>query len=85
MVESPVNSAPLQSFVDAGDERTGATVLSEGLMEYEVLPGSGDGPQIALTLLRSVGFLSRGDLATAERYGRRVAEITAQFVRGRLA
>ncbi|MFH0180305.1 hypothetical protein ACIA6D_18175 [Streptomyces cacaoi] len=26
---------------------------------------------------------SKGDLETAEAYGRRVAEITAQFVRGR--
>jgi alpha-mannosidase len=64
LVESPVNSAPLQSFVDAGDAHAGATVLSEGLMEYEVLPTSRSGPQLALTLLRCVGWLSRGDLGT---------------------
>jgi mannosylglycerate hydrolase len=58
--EAPVSAAPLQSFVDAGDERAGVTVYSDGMMEYEVLT---DGPpRVALTLLRCVGDLSRGDL-----------------------
>lgn len=57
--EEPVNAFPLQSFVDAGDHRAGMTVMSEGLMEYEVV-----GNAIALTLVRSVGWLSREDLAT---------------------
>ncbi len=64
MVESPVNTAPLQSFVDAGDAAVGTTLLSEGLMEYEVLPSPDSGPRLALTLLRSVGWLSRDDLVT---------------------
>ena len=39
-------------------------MINRGLPEYEVLPGSkDDGAQIALTLLRSVGWLSRDDLA----------------------
>jgi mannosylglycerate hydrolase len=58
--EAPVSAAPLQSFVDAGDDRAGVTVYADGLMEYEVLT---DGPpRVALTLLRCVGELSRGDL-----------------------
>jgi alpha-mannosidase len=64
MTEAPVNAAPLQSFVDAGDATRGMTVLSEGLMEYEVLPGASDMAAIGLTVLRSVGWLSREDLAT---------------------
>jgi alpha-mannosidase len=61
-LEAPVSAAPLQSFVDAGDDRAGVTVFSDGLMEYEVLT---DGPpHAALTLLRCVGELSRGDLAS---------------------
>jgi mannosylglycerate hydrolase len=61
-LEAPVSAAPLQSFVDAGDDRAGITVFSDGLMEYEVLT---DGPpRVALTLLRCVGALSRGDLTT---------------------
>src|SRR6185503_5271616 len=61
-LEAPVSAAPLQSFVDAGDGRTGATLFSDGLMEYEVLAEAP--PRVALTLLRCVGFLSRDDLAT---------------------
>jgi len=64
MPELPVNAAPLQSFVDAGDATRGMTVLSEGLMEYEVLPAASDTATIGLTVLRSVGWLSREDLAT---------------------
>jgi len=64
MPETPVNAAPLQSFVDAGDSTRGMTVLSEGLMEYEVLPAATDPAAIALTVLRAVGWLSREDLAT---------------------
>jgi alpha-mannosidase len=64
MPETPVNAAPLQSFVDAGDATRGMTVLSEGLMEYEVLLKGADTAAIALTVLRAVGWLSRDDLAT---------------------
>jgi mannosylglycerate hydrolase len=59
--ERPVSSAPMISFVDAGDADTGATVIGKGLMEYEV---TGEPPAIALTLIRAVGDLSRNDLAT---------------------
>ena len=64
--EAPVNAAPLQSVVDAGDGLVGMSVLSEGLMEYEVVAAGGDADvaRIALTVLRSVGWLSRDDLAT---------------------
>jgi mannosylglycerate hydrolase len=66
MPEAPVNSAPLQSFVDAGDDRAGVIVLSEGLMEFEVLaPGHGRSDVcVALTVVRAVGWLSREDLGT---------------------
>ena len=49
------------SVVDAGDATAGATVIAKGLMEYEI---AGEPAAIALTLLRSVGDLSRNDLAT---------------------
>jgi 2-O-(6-phospho-alpha-D-mannosyl)-D-glycerate hydrolase len=62
VVEAPVSAAPLQSFVDAGDEERGAVVFGQGLMEYEALPG--EEGRLALTLLRAVGDLSRDDLAT---------------------
>ncbi|MEO6402006.1 MAG: glycoside hydrolase family 38 C-terminal domain-containing protein, partial [Vicinamibacteria bacterium] len=65
IAELPVSSYPMQSFVDAGHASAGITVLSEGLMEFEVVGGEpGRHAAIALTLIRSVGWLSRGDLAT---------------------
>jgi alpha-mannosidase len=61
--EAPVGTAPMQSFVDAGDDAHGATVVADGLPEFEVVPSS-DGAAIAVTLLRCVGDLSRNDLST---------------------
>jgi alpha-mannosidase len=53
---------PMWSFVDVSDGRSGLALIAHGLHEYEVLPGS---PQVlAVTLLRSVGWLSRDDLVT---------------------
>jgi alpha-mannosidase len=53
---------PMRSFVDVNDGRAGMTLITDGLHEYEVL--SGDRPELALTLLRAVGWLSRDDLTT---------------------
>jgi len=53
---------PMRSFVDVSDGRIGLALITDGLHEYEVLPGA---PQVlALTLIRAVGWLSRDDLAT---------------------
>ena len=43
-------------FVDCSDGDLGFAVLHDGLLEYEVV---GDGTELALTLLRAVGYLSR--------------------------
>ncbi len=43
-------------FVDASDGATGLTVFHDGLLEYEVVD---DGRELALTVLRCVGYLSR--------------------------
>src|SRR5947208_13593069 len=53
---------PMWSFVDVSDSRVGLALITDGLHEYEVLS---DAPQqLALTLLRAVGWLSRDDLIT---------------------
>jgi mannosylglycerate hydrolase len=52
--EAPATTAPMHRYVSAG----GWTVCARGLHEYELLP---DGA-LAVTLLRAVGDLSRGDL-----------------------
>jgi len=68
LMELPVSAFPFQTFVDAGDENGGVTVMSHGLAEYEIA-GTSDGSSgrknaIAVTLIRAVGDLSREDLVT---------------------
>lgn len=59
VVESPPPTAPLHRFVTLFDGARGCTIVSDGLAEYEVLDDGG----VAVTLVRAVGELSRGDLA----------------------
>ncbi len=49
---------PSRRFVDAADQRggVGLAVVHDGLLEHEVV---GDGAELAITLLRAVGWLSR--------------------------
>ncbi|OFE16421.1 hypothetical protein BA895_19075 [Humibacillus sp. DSM 29435] len=54
--EYPIATFPAETFVDAG----GLGVLLGRTMEYEVVDGdAASGTEIALTLLRSIGYLSR--------------------------
>jgi len=59
-IEQP--TYPMWSFVDVSDGRVGLALIANGLHEYEVLPGNP--AELVLTLLRSVGWLSREDLTT---------------------
>lgn len=53
---------PMRSFVDVSNGQVGMALITDGLHEYEMLPGK---PQeLALTILRAVGWLSRDDLTT---------------------
>jgi len=45
-------------FVDCSDGTQGLAILHDGLLEYEVVDG---GRELALTLLRATGFLSRAE------------------------
>jgi alpha-mannosidase len=56
--EHPLPTFPARRFVDASDGEIGLAVLLAGTPEFELL----DGSEIAVTLLRSVGWLSRQDL-----------------------
>ena len=58
---APVGTHPFQNFVALSDGARSLSIFSRGLNEYEVLPESN---QIALTLLRGVGWLARSDLQT---------------------
>jgi alpha-mannosidase len=61
--QQPVPTQAQQSFVDAHDGEEGLTVINQGLPEYEVRRDP-DGSTVCLTLLRCVGWLSRGDYPT---------------------
>ncbi len=63
-VEAPVSFGPTEWVTEAGGDDSGAVLLGEGLMEYEAADDAGDGMRLGLTLLRAVGYLSRGDLPT---------------------
>ena len=60
--QPPAPAQHQREFVDVSDGQAGLAVFSRGLPEYEILRnGTAD---IAVTLLRCVGSLSRGDLLT---------------------
>ncbi len=61
--QAPAPTAPLQGFCAVEEQRRGLAVLVHGLYEYEAIKMKG-GVELAVTLLRAVGWLSRGDLAT---------------------
>ena len=55
--EPAMSTFPSRRFVRAG----GVTVVHEGLLEYEVIGG---GIELALTLIRATGWLSRGPMSS---------------------
>jgi alpha-mannosidase len=57
-IEQPVSTAPAQRFVAAGEGARGLAVLAPGFFEYEWTARH----DLFVTLLRSVGELSRNDL-----------------------
>jgi alpha-mannosidase len=61
-VEQPAPTRPQRRWIDVGDGELGLVVANRGLPEVEVMR-TATGAEIALTCLRCVGWLSRGDLA----------------------
>ncbi len=59
-IEVPAAVAPMHRFVTVEDDAAGATLLADGLPEYELKHDSGG--VLALTLLRCVGELGRDEL-----------------------
>jgi alpha-mannosidase len=65
-IEDPTPLMHQRAFTDLSDGRRGLAVLNRGLPSVEVertQTDAGPGTRIALTLLRSVGWLSRDDLS----------------------
>ena len=59
--EQPVPTHPQRTFVDVSDGRHGLLVANRGLPEFEIFRESDGSSTVAITLLRSVGWLSRDD------------------------
>lgn len=58
--ETPLPTFVSRRFVDASDGHDGIALLHDGLLEYELVD---DGSELALTLLRATGYLSRSEIA----------------------
>lgn len=59
--QRPQGTSHQRRFVAVSDGYRGLAVLNKGLPEYEALPGAA-GVDLAVTLVRAVGWLSRDDL-----------------------
>jgi len=62
--EQPRPEVPQRAFTDISDGKFGLMVANRGLPEVEVLKNKQGNGEIALTLLRCVGWLSRDDFST---------------------
>jgi len=62
--EEPVNTFPQKRFIDVSNGTVGLGVLNRGLPEYEIVQDESGQKAAAVTLLRCVEWLSRGDLST---------------------
>ena len=63
-IEQPRPEAPQRAFTDVSDGKSGLMLANRGLPEVEVLKNARGNAEIALTLLRCVGWLSRDDFST---------------------
>ncbi len=80
-IEQPRPEVPQRIFSDISDGKHGLMLANRGLPEVEVLMNSQGRPEIALTLLRCVGWLSREDLATRKGHaGPELATPGAQMI-----
>ncbi|HEY8155905.1 MAG TPA: hypothetical protein VII72_17375 [Myxococcota bacterium] len=61
--EFPIGATPQRGFATLADGTRAFSVANRGCAEVEAVPEAGGGTSLALTLLRAVGWLSRGDLA----------------------
>ncbi len=60
-IEQPIGTTPQKTFCAIGDGRLGVALFNRGIPEIEARRSNG-GTELAMTLVRAVGWLSRGDL-----------------------
>jgi len=80
-VEDPRPEVPQRAFTDISEENRGLTIANLGLPEVEVRKIS-TGTEIALTLLRCVGWLSRDDFQTRRGHAGPMLETPAAQMPG---
>jgi mannosylglycerate hydrolase len=79
--EMPRPEKPQRAFASISDEKNGLAIANRGLPEVEVLNNSNGVSEIALTLLRSIGWLSRDDFPTRKGHaGPMIATPGAQMI-----
>jgi hypothetical protein len=61
--EFPIGATPQRGFATLADGARALTVANRGCAEVEAVPEADGRTSLALSLLRAVGWLSRGDLA----------------------
>ena len=66
--EAPRPEVPQRQFTSIANDRLSLTIANLGLPEVEVLKNEAGNSEIAITLLRCVGWLSRDDLTTRKSH-----------------
>ncbi len=66
--EVPRPEVPQQQFTSICSDRLSMTIANQGIPEVEVLQNENGNAEIALTLLRCIGWLSRDDLSTRKNH-----------------
>jgi alpha-mannosidase len=82
-VEKPRAEVPQRAFTDISDGKSGLMVAVRGLPEVEVLKNPQGNAEIALTLLRCVGWLSRDDFSARKGHAGPFMETPAAQVPGK--
>ncbi len=82
-IEQPRPEVPQRAFSDVSDDRLGLMVANRGLPEVEVLRSGSGNAEIALTLLRCVGWLSRDDFSTRKGHAGPMMETPAAQMLGK--
>jgi mannosylglycerate hydrolase len=66
--EQPRPEVPQRAFTCISDGKSGLTVANRGLTEVEILNNATGNAEIAVTLIRCVGWLSRDDFSTRKNH-----------------
>lgn len=84
-IEQPRPEVPQRVFTSVNDWRHGLTIANRGLPEVEVVERKDGRAEIALTLLRCVGWLSRDDFSTRRGHAGPMLETPGAQMQGRQA